>query len=267
VPEGDTVWNTARALQSALAGQVLAGSDLRVPRLATTDLTGWRVLESTCRGKHLLLRLAQDDAGGDRRMTLHSHLRMDGAWRVYQPGQPWRGAAAQTIRAFLRTEPAIAVGFHLHNLALVRTTDEQTLVGHLGPDLLGPDWDPDEAARRLAAQPDTAIAEALLDQRNLAGIGNLYKCEVLFLRGVSPWTPVAEVPDLRGMAVLAQRMLAANAGRWTQSTTGSLRRFETTYVYGRRAQPCRRCGTLIDKTEQAQRVTYWCPACQPAHLV
>lgn len=263
VPEGDTVWNTARALRRALEGQVLAGSDLRVPRLATVDLTGWTVLESACRGKHLLLRLAGDDG---RRMTLHSHLRMDGSWRVYRPGQGW-GGPAHTIRAVLRTKPATAVGFHLHDLALVPTADEHTLVEHLGPDLLGPDWDPDEAARRLAAHRDTPIAEALLDQRNLAGIGNLYKSELLFLRGVSPWTPVRDVPDLRGMAALAHRLLTANAGRWTQSTTGSLRRFETTYVYGRRAQPCRRCGTLIEKAEQAERVTYWCPSCQPGDLV
>jgi endonuclease-8 len=265
------VWNTARALQRALAGQVLTGSDLRVPRLATVDLTGWRVLESGCRGKHLLLRLAgpagDRDGAGDGRMTLHSHLRMDGAWRVFRPGQPWGGGPAHTIRAVLGTAPATAVGFHLHDLALVPTAEEQALVGHLGPDLLGPDWDPDEAARRLAAFPGTAVAEALLDQRNLAGIGNLYKCELLFLRGVSPWTPVAEVPDLRGMAALAHRLLTANAGRWTQSTTGSLRRFETTYVYGRRAKPCRRCGTLVEKTGQADRVTYWCPSCQPSRLV
>jgi endonuclease-8 len=277
MPEGDTVWNTARALHRALHGQVLTGSDLRVPQLATVDLTGWRIVESTCRGKHLLLRLSED---GGRRMTLHSHLRMDGAWRVFGPGQPWgvgpqgwgagrssRGGPAHTIRAVLRTAPATAVGFHLHDLALVPTAEEPTLVGHLGPDLLGPDWDADEAARRLATHPDTAIAEALLDQTNLAGIGNLYKSELLFLRGVSPWAPVRDVPDLPGMAALAHRLLTANAGRWTQSTTGSLRRFETTYVYGRRAQPCRRCGTLIEKAEQADRVTYWCPTCQPARLV
>ena len=280
MPEGDTVWNTARALHRALHGQVLTGSDLRVPRLATVDLTGWRVLESTCRGKHLLLRLAE--SGTDRPMTLHSHLRMDGAWRVFRPGDSpgkpagmgpgrrssaWRGGPAHTIRAVLYTGAATAVGFHLHDLALVPTADEPSLVGHLGPDLLGPDWDPDEAARRLAAHPDTPIAQALLDQTNLAGIGNLYKSELLFLRGVSPWTPVRDVPDLHGMAALAHRLLTANAGRWTQSTTGSLRRSETTYVYGRRAQPCRRCGTLIEKAEQGERVTYWCPTCQPARPV
>ena len=260
MPEGDTVWNTARALHRALAGGRLTATDFRVPQLATADLAGWTVLESASRGKHLLLRLVAP--ASDRRLTLHSHLRMDGAWRAYSPGERWAARPAHLIRVVLRTADAVAVGYHLHDLALVPTEEEEGLVGHLGPDLLGADWDPAEAVRRLAAHPDTAIAEALLDQRNLAGIGNLYKCEVLFLRGVDPWTPVRDVPDLPAMVTLAQKLLAANRGRWTQSTTGSLRKTETTYVYGRRAQPCRRCGTPIRKVEQADRVTYWCPACQ-----
>ena len=259
MPEGDTVWNTAQALHRALAGGRLLGSDFRVPRLATTDLTGATVLESACRGKHLLLRLAAPD----RRLTLHSHLRMDGSWRTYRPGARWTGGPAHLIRVVLRTADAVAVGYHLHDLVLVPTDEEDTLVGHLGPDLLGPDWDPDEAVRRLAADPDATIAEAVLDQRNLAGIGNLYKCELLYLRGLWPWTPVRDVPDLPGLVALAHKLLAANRGRWTQSTTGSLHNGQTTYVYGRRGRPCRRCGTLIDKAEQADRVTYWCPTCQP----
>ena len=111
--------------------------------------------------------------------------------------------------------------------------------------------------------PDREVGEALLDQRNLAGIGNLYKAETMFLRGLWPWTPSARVPDLPGVVTLAQKLVASNKGRWTQATTGSLRRGETTYVYGRRAQPCRRCGAAIRKAEQDERVTYWCPRCQP----
>src|SRR5436190_8128648 len=200
MPEGDTVWNTAQALHRALAGQRLTASDFRVPRLATADLTGWTVVESTCRGKHLLLRLGAeaDDAPG-RRMTLHSHLRMDGSWRVYPTGTRWTGGPAHLVRVALHTGKATAVGYHLHDLALVPTDEEDSLVGHLGPDLLGPDWDPAEAVRRLAGHGDTAIAEALLDQTNLAGIGNLYKCEVLFLRGVSPWASVSTVDKLPAM--------------------------------------------------------------------
>jgi endonuclease-8 len=260
VPEGDTVWNTARALHRALAGRELTGSDFRVPQLATARLTGWRVVESACRGKHLLLRL-RDPGGRDR--TLHSHLRMDGAWRAYAPGDRWAARPAHLIRVVLRTHDAVAVGYHLHELALLPTAEEDSLVGHLGPDLLGPDWNAAEAVRRLATRPTRSIAEALLDQRNLAGIGNLYKSETLFLRGIWPWTPVADVADLTAVVTLTQRLLSANRGRWTQSTTGSLRRGDTSYVYGRRAQPCRRCGSAIQKAEQGDRVTYWCPRCQP----
>ncbi|MER7440935.1 zinc finger domain-containing protein [Micromonospora avicenniae] len=288
MPEGDTVWNTARVLHRALAGAVLTASEFRVPQLATTDLAGWTVRESVARGKHLLLRL-DAPTGGDAtpaglptgtntgapgtptdggaapgtRWTLHSHLRMDGAWRAYAPGERWAARPGHLIRVVLRSADAVAVGYHLHELALVPTAEEERLVGHLGPDLLGSDWDPAEAVRRLAAHPDTPVGEALLDQRNLAGVGNLYKCELLFLRGVSPRTPVRAVPDLPGLVALAQRLLAANRGRWTQSSTGSLHRGQTTYVYGRRAQPCRRCGTAIRKEELGERVTYWCPVCQP----
>ncbi|HLL66969.1 MAG TPA: DNA-formamidopyrimidine glycosylase family protein [Micromonosporaceae bacterium] len=261
MPEGDTVWNTARVVERALTGVRLTRSDFRVPQLATTDLAGWTVLESASRGKHLLLRLAE--SAGDRRLTLHSHLRMDGAWRTYPRGARWSGRPGHLIRVALHAESVVAVGYHLHELALLPTAEETRLVGHLGPDLLGADWDADEAVRRLAEQPERDIGEALLDQRNLAGIGNLYKCEVLFLRGISPWSPVEAIADLPALVALSQRLLAANRGRWAQSTTGSLRRGETTYVYGRRAQPCRRCRTPIAKDATGERITYWCPRCQP----
>lgn len=259
MPEGDTVWNTARVLERALVGDVLAGSDFRVPRLATADLSGFTVASSGSRGKHLLLRVER----GDERLTLHSHLRMDGAWRAYRPGERWSGRPAHLIRVVLRTARSVVVGYHLHEVALIPTGSEPAYLDHLGPDLLGGDWDPAEAVRRIGEKPDVPVAEALLDQRNLAGIGNLYKVETLFLSGVSPWTPVGAVPDLDKMVRLAQKLVASNKGRWTQTTTGSLRRGETTYVYGRRAQPCRRCGAAIQKAEQGERVTYWCPRCQP----
>src|SRR6266496_6243999 len=208
--------------------------------------------------------LFRSDPAGDR-YTLHSHLRMDGAWRVFAPGERWRGRPAHLIRVALHTAPAVAVGYHLHELALVPTGEEKTLVGHLGPDLLGADWDPAEAVRRLRERPDRPIADALLDQRNLAGIGNLYKAETLFLRGVSPWTPVSDVDNLDAMVALAQRLLASNRGRWTQPTTGSLRRGEEQWVFQRAGSPCRRCGTTIRRATEGDydRITYWCPTCQP----
>ncbi|HEY8473377.1 MAG TPA: DNA-formamidopyrimidine glycosylase family protein [Natronosporangium sp.] len=262
MPEGDTVFRTARALHRAFAGRQITGSDLRVPRLATVDLAGWTVVESVSRGKHLLLRFRPPDQRPP--MTLHSHLGMDGSWRVYQVGARWRAGSRHLIRAILRTADAVAVGYQLHELALVPTSAESQLVGHLGPDLLGPDWDPAEAVRRLSRRPTTTIGEALRDQRNLAGIGNVYCSELLFLRGIWPWTPVHRVANLPALVSLAHRVLDANRGRATRTTTGSLRRTETTYVYGRAGAPCRRCGTPIELAEQADRLTYWCPACQPA---
>jgi endonuclease-8 len=262
MPEGDTVFRTARALHRAFTGHRLTASDLRVPQLAPVDLAGWMVLESASRGKHLLLRMQPPDGG--RAMTLHSRLGMDGSWRVYAIGERWQARSRHLIRAVVRTAGAVAVGYQLRQLALVPTGEEAGLVGHLGPDLLGPDWDPDEAVRRLAGHPAAGIGEALRDQRNLAGIGNIYCCELLFLRGVWPWTPVGQVPDLPALVGLAHRLLSANRTRPVRSTTGSLRRGESTYVYGRAGAPCRRCGTRLEAREQAGRVTFWCPTCQPA---
>jgi endonuclease-8 len=264
-------------LDRALAGGVIRSSDFRVPQLATADLTGWTVLTCRSRGKHLLLRLTPPEGSrtppdDSRPLTLHSHLRMDGAWRVHSIGEPARGRRpAHLIRVILRTLTTVATGYHLHDVALVPTDTEGTLIGHLGPDLLGsPDevggWDPDEAVRRLRAQPDREIAEALLDQRNLAGVGNLYKAEILFLRGINPLSPVSAVRDLPSVVDLAHRLLKANRGRWTQATTGSLRRGEETYVYGRDGAPCRRCGTLVKRQVQGERITFWCPLCQPSHV-
>src|SRR5262245_10105773 len=266
MPEGDTVWNTARMLDSALGGAVIRHSDFRVPSLATADLSGWRVRGCVSRGKHLLLRLS--GPGDGRAMTLHSHLRMDGSWRIYSPGEAWRGRPAHLIRVVLRTLTTVAVGYQLHDLAFVPTADEEKLVGHLGPDLLGSPgapggWDPDEAVRRLRREPARAIAEALLDQRNLAGIGSLYKAELWFLRGIHPAAPGSTVEDLDAVVALAQKLLTANKGRWTQATTGAVRPGQETYVYGRANAPCRRCGALIQREMQAERVTFWCPVCQP----
>ena len=259
MPEGDTIWLTAQRLSEALAGSVLVKSDLRVPRLATADLSGHRIEAVVPRGKHLLFRL-------DNALTLHSHLRMDGAWQIYLPGERWRGGPAHQIRAVLATAERNVVGYRLPVLDLVRTAREDTVVGHLGPDLLGPDWDADEAVRRLLAAPDRPIGEALLDQRNLAGIGNVYKSELCFLRGVTPWTPTAQVPEPERMVDLAHRLLDANKGRYGHITTGDTRRGRMHWVYDRARQPCMRCGTTVRVAELGPpgegRVTYWCPTCQ-----
>jgi endonuclease VIII len=268
MPEGDTVFNHAQALQKALAGTTIVRSDFRVPALATVDLAGWTIVESVAHGKHLLLRLrgpVEPDHPDGRAMTLHSQLRMDGTWRTFRPGERWHGGPTHTIRVVLHTAKRTAVGFHLHDVSLVPTDEEDQLVGYLGPDVLGPGWDLDVAVDNLTSRPDRAIADALLDQRNLAGVGNMYKSETLFLRGIWPWRPVADLSDLPGLVALVQRMIAAHRGRWTQSTTGSLRRGEEFWVYGRAGRPCRRCGTPIRRSDDGdyERVTFWCPSCQP----
>jgi len=151
---------------------------------------------------------------------------------------------------------------------LLRSSDEGRVVGHLGPDLLGPDWDAAEAVRRLRQDPTQEIGLALVDQRNLAGIGNMYKSEALFIERVNPWTPVGHVIDLNRLVGTASRLLRMNRSHPEQSTTGLPGRGQEHWVYERANQPCRRCRTLISRADQGsppyQRGTYWCPSCQSA---
>ncbi|MDN3353554.1 DNA-formamidopyrimidine glycosylase family protein [Actinomadura sp. DC4] len=256
MPEGDVVWAAARRLNDALAGRVLTRSDFRVPRAATADLTGRAVREVVPRGKHMLTRVDGD-------VTVHTHLRMEGSWRISRASAPL--PRSHKIRLVLANAEWQAVGYSLGVVEIVRTSQESRVVGHLGPDLLGPGWDPAEALRRLRETPERPIGEALLDQTLLAGIGNYYKAETLFLRGVDPWRPVGEVADLDALVELARSLLDANKERVDQSTTGSRRPGETAWVYGRHV--CRRCGGRISRADQGgqtqERVTFWCPACQP----
>jgi endonuclease-8 len=251
------VWLAARNLHSALAGELLTGFDLRVPSFATADLTGEKIIEVVSRGKHLLHRI------GD--FTLHSHLKMEGAWHLYRPGSPWRRRVFEA-RAVLETEPWQAVGFALAITELIRRDDEHTVVGHLGPDLLGADWNRGEAITRLSAEPSTRAFIAILDQRNLAGIGNEYANELLFLRGVLPTRSIGDI-DVAPLVDLSQRMLQSNRERSIRSTTGDLRPGHTSWVYARAGKSCRRCGTPIRRgtlgpTPLTERLTYWCPCCQ-----
>jgi endonuclease-8 len=259
VPEGDTVWLAAQRLHAALAGKQLVVSDFRVPQLATTDLAGETVLEVVPRGKHLLTRLSSE-------RTLHTHFRMEGAWHLYAPGSRWTGGPDHQVRVVLAVPDRVAVGYRLPVVELLPTASEADVVGHLGPDILAEDFDLDEAVRRLAAAAEKEIGMALLDQRNLAGIGNLYRLEALFLRGVNPWTRVADV-DLPALVKLSRRLMVLNKSHPQQITTGSTRRGEEHWVFERGRRPCRRCGTPIERADQGeppyQRVTYWCPRCQP----
>ncbi|GIH77666.1 DNA-formamidopyrimidine glycosylase family protein [Planobispora longispora] len=191
MPEGDVVYRTAARLGRALDGRPLTRSDFRVPRHATADLTGRTVLETVPRGKHLLTRVE----GG---LTVHTHLRMEGAWHISPAGR--RVPPGDLVRLVLANAEWQAVGVRLGMVDLLRTGDERRVVGHLGPDPLGPDWDAREAVRRLLDDPGRTIGEALLDQRNLAGIGTIYRAETLFLAGVWPWRPVAAIADVHGDA-------------------------------------------------------------------
>ena len=259
MPEGDTVWRTALHLDKALTGAVLLETDFRVPAHATLDLSGRTVEATLARGKHLLTRIGPDH-------SLHTHLKMEGSWHLYKPGTRWRRPAHEA-RVVLRTEDWTAVGFALGVTEVLARDAEDTVVGHLGPDLLGPDWDEDEALRRLLADPDRPVGDAILDQRNLAGIGNLYRSELCFLAGVHPRLPVGEVPDLPRLVRRARSVLEANKERVEQTTTGDVRKGRQTWVYRRDKQPCRRCGTTIrvemQGPETRERASYWCPSCQP----
>lgn len=265
------MWRAARQLHAALAGRVLTRTDFRVPRFATTDLAGRAVVEVASRGKHMLARV---DGG----VTVHTHLRMDGSWRVRPAGGP--SPRDHRVRLVLANVQWQAIGYLLGIVEVLPTAREDAVVGHLGPDLLGPDWDAAEAVRRLLASPGRAVCEALLDQRNLAGIGNFYKSEVLFLRGLSPWREVGASSDLAAVCELARRLLDANKERGLQVTTGNPAVGQRSWVYGRAGQPCRRCGTpikadnsparerqadrlLADDLDAGRRVTFWCPRCQP----
>ena len=238
MPEGDTVWRACKRLDQALGGQELIRTDFRVPTLATTDLSGRTVLEVVARGKHLLMRLS----GG---LTLHSHFRMDGSWHLYKSGERWRGGPGHQIRAVLETAPWTAVGYRLPVLELVATADEESAVGHLGPDLLSPAFDRAQAITNVEADPARTISEALLDQRNLAGIGNFYRTEVCFLLGLHPSRPVSSV-DVGAAVDLSRRMMKANLRNGTQVSTGVDRPGQRSWVF-------ERAGKLRMKREAAPR--------------
>ncbi len=263
MPEGDSVWRAARHLDRGLAGEMLARTDFRVPQHATADLSGRTVLPTTTHGKHLLTRF--DDG-----TTLHTHFRMEGSWTVVGAGRRLPRRFDPDIRVRLEARAGqVGYGLCIPVVELIRTREEHRVVGHLGPDPLREDWDADEAVRRLGQDPARPVASALLDQRLLAGLGNLWVNEICFLRGISPWTPVGEV-DLAGTVALGRRCLQQSImvrGNG-QVTTGNPKPGEEHWVYGRTGLACRRCGTLVGYAREvlgnaARRATWWCPHCQP----
>lgn len=260
MPEGDTIHRAAVRLGAAMAGRRLVRSDFRVPRLATADLAGERIDEVRSIGKHLLMR--------GEHWSIHSHAGMDGLWHVLAPGGR-APVAAHTIRVVLTTDEHEIVGSSLPVLELLTRAGDLETLAYLGPDLLDPDWDAAmaaEAVRRLRATA-APIGVALLDQHAVAGLGNVYRGELCFLRGVHPATPIGEVV-LEPVVALARRLMVANRDRVERTFTGDARRGRRTWVYGRGGQPCLRCGTRIRDAQLGLedgmlRQVQWCPRCQP----
>lgn len=257
MPEGDTVFHAAAKLREHLAGRTLTRCDVRVPRYATVDLTGQVVDEVLSRGKHLFIRVGS--------ASIHSHMKMDGTWRVGNRAVRVDHRARIILEAGSGSDLVRAVGVDLGVLEILDRDHDEDAVAHLGPDLLGPDWDPQVAAANLVADPDRPVAEAMLDQRVMAGVGNVFANELCFVSGHLPTAPVSNVADPLRLVSRARDMLWANRFRWNRCTTGDTRGGRLMWVYGRAGQGCRRCGTPIATQNpggNGERVTYWCPSCQ-----
>lgn len=251
MPEGDTVFHTAAVLDAALTGKTLTRCDIRVPRYAGVDLSGQRVDEVLSRGKHLFVRVGP--------ASIHSHLKMDGSWRV---GRAGRSPIDHRVRIMLEAGPVRALGIDLGTLEVLERDRDGDAVAHLGPDLLGADWDPPAAVANLTADPRRPLADALLDQTVLAGIGNVYCNELCFVAGRLPTAPVGTLGDPARMVARAREMLWANRLRWARCTTGDSRPGRQLWVYGRAGMPCRRCGTPVKSDRGGARISFYCPACQ-----
>jgi endonuclease-8 len=284
VPEGDTIFRTAEVLRRVLLGQKVTAAHAhpgpflrRPPDLRA--LLGATVVSVESRGKHLLIGFgfeAARGAGAAHRFTLRTHMRMTGSWHRYRTGEAWR-LSQRRASVVLETKAALAVCFDCPVAELLTDADfaRSPPLRTLGPDLLSASFDhdaADEAVRRLralAVPPATMpLGEALLDQRAMSGIGNVVRNEVLFMEGVNPWLPIAELDEdrLRRLVTSARRILAANVHGGRRVTTGLDRPGASLWVYGRAGRPCRRCGTLIQAARQGTlaRTTYWCRRCQPS---
>jgi endonuclease-8 len=272
MPEGDTIYRAAVAMHRALAGRVVTRFESVYPavtRIADDRPVVGRTIESvSARGKHLLIAFSGD-------LVLRTHMRMNGSWHLYRAGIKWQ-RPARDMRVLVGAGDVEAVGFNVPvaELLTARELARHAQLNALGPDLLDPAFDPAEAARRMRARGSDAVGDALLNQRVLAGIGNVFKSEILFLAGIEPFTPVAALSDadVERLVAIAREQLAANVLTRSQTLTPSIGRRTTRsldpnkklWVYGRGGKPCRRCGApiLARKTGLDARLTYWCPRCQ-----
>ena len=262
MPEGDTLARTADVLGKVLDGRTVVGARGRPGGARLERVVGQRVERVESRGKHLLI----DFSGG---LTLHTHLGLHGSWHRYRPAERWRRAPSRAV-AVLDVGQAVAVCFDAPTVELIETRAVALHPGlaGLGPDVAREDFEPAAALASLRARGgQRTLGDGLLDQRSLAGLGNVYRSELPFLERLSPFTPLAAVPDeaLLRMLERAARLVAASAERGRRITTGSAA--APLYVYGRAGRACRRCGTAIASSttggDRPRRV-YWCPRCQPA---
>ena len=262
MPEGDTIYRAARALDRALAGRVVTGFESVFPRLTRVDvdspLSGRTVERVEARGKHLLMTFSGD-------LVLRTHMRMNGSWHIYRSGERWRRPLAD-MRIVIRTAEYDAVAFTVPVGEFTSGDEARRELGALGPDPLGAGFDATEAVRRIRARGDTEIADALLDQRAIAGLGNVFKSEVLFAARVSPFARAGELPEERvaRLVALAAKFMRLSAEGGERRTRSSLDRTQRLAVYGRAGKPCIRCGRPVSRTRQGMdaRSTYWCERCQ-----
>ena len=275
MPEGDTIFRAARTLHTALAGHVITRFETGLAPLAQIDrdtpITGRTVEQVEAAGKHLLMTLS----GG---LILRTHMRMNGSWHIYRPGEKWQ-MTPRAMRILIATSDWVAVAFNVYVAEFVRSDqiERHRPVATLGPDLLA-DFDMEDAVARVRQQGARPIHEVLLDQRVMAGIGNVYKSEILFLSRIHPETPANELAEHDWVALmqLARKLLQANVAetsgpgietyRGLRRTTGRINPEDRLWVYSRGGRPCRKCHTPIAsrKDGESARVTYWCPTCQPA---
>lgn len=271
MPEGDTIARSAAVLHEALAGQRVTRFATALAHLARVDddtpLIGRRVDGCSAQGKHLLVAFAGD-------LTLRTHLRMHGSWHLYQPGEGWQ-RPQRAMRVVIETATRVAVAFDVADAEFVRTADlsRTRALRRLGPDLLASDVRIAAVAARLVAEGDRLLGHTLLDQRVAAGLGNVYRSELLFLAGLHPDVTAGSLSADAATALVgtAVRLLRANAraAAGTRNITGRAAPGEALWVYNRTTRPCRRCGTPIQSAAdglEARRV-YWCPTCQPRTTV
>ncbi|HYI11503.1 MAG TPA: DNA-formamidopyrimidine glycosylase family protein [Thermoanaerobaculia bacterium] len=266
MPEGDTIYRAARTLHAALAGRQVTRFETVFPQLARIDaeapLAGRAIERVVSEGKHLII-----DFSGD--LHLRTHMRMHGSWHIYKPGERWRKRRSD-MRIVVETDTWVAVAFNVPvaEFHTARSLERQEDLRKIGPDFLAEEFDFDEAFRRMRARPDADIADVLLNQRVVAGVGNEYKSEVLFIARITPFALVRNLTDEQLMEVLriSRKLMVANVKMRTPAriTTGRSGPSQRTYVYGRGGKPCRKCGTPVEFARQGRdaRVTYWCPRCQ-----